>query len=203
MDAERLACVGTGGGAREDAPAELRRSIGRLLRSASSRALFSSRVGRRPRQRRDFGGSGFIFGLVDFVGLAESTSARLGVMMPGFSCWAATSWTLREDDDAGSRCMPNRSACVGFGCMLSIDGTGSSTRVGDNGSGELVSVMVLDISSGDSVLSAMGTPSVVDWERRGIGSDSVSVGRSQSTVAHRTTSLLVVSSTSSKCRILS
>ena len=184
------------------------------MSSSSVGLAFSPTVGRRPRHRRDFGGSGLTFGFWDFVGLGDWGSnsgslPRLGVMMPGFSCWDATSWTLSEEVDAGSRCMPRRSAWEGFGGKSGIAGTGLPTRVGETSSGELVSVMVLDISNGDSA-SAMAGTSSTESLGSGIPSDNgfdiataSSADFSHSTVAHRTTSLLVVSSTSSKCRIFS
>lgn len=138
FEAERRACAGIGGGAREDGEdvefAEFRRSrvvlgagvggagfgvIGLVegvdcgngrssgilstLLSLSSTGL----VLRLPRQRLVFGGSGLIFGL-------GGRSVRLGVMTPGFSCCAATSRTLREDVEAGSRCIPSRLTALGL-----------------------------------------------------------------------------------------
>lgn len=55
----------------------------------------SSTARRRPRQRRDFGGSGLTFGGL-IIGVSSlraavgTPSLRLGVIMPGFSCCAAT-----------------------------------------------------------------------------------------------------------------
>lgn len=72
----------------------------------------SSTARRRPRQRRDLGGSGLI--LVGRMVGASATrsmvrpSLRLGVMTPGFSCCVATACTLSADAVAGSTYMPNR-----------------------------------------------------------------------------------------------
>lgn len=72
---------------------------------------------RLPRHRLVLGGSGLIFGfgllgwMYSFPG---GRSVRLGVMTPGFSCWAATSRTLREEDEAGSRCIPSRLIALGL-----------------------------------------------------------------------------------------
>lgn len=113
FEAERRACAGTDGGAREEF-AEFRRAVavvavgvrglvagidwgsgdGRCsdssgilstLASVSSSAAFN----RLPRHRLVLGGSGLIFGL-GLLGWMYSVPGgrfvRLGVMMPGFSC---------------------------------------------------------------------------------------------------------------------
>lgn len=78
----------------------------------------SSTARRRPRQRRDLGGSGLILG-ARRVGASPARSMvrpslRLGVMTPGFSCCAATACTLSDDADAGSSCMPSRWIVLSF-----------------------------------------------------------------------------------------
>lgn len=141
----------------------MRRAVGWWAGSGGLRAVavvgcsFSPTVKRRPRQRR-FGGSGLIFGLaveeVGFGGLGEgswmatavsvSVSLRLGVIIPGFSCCEATSRKLREDVEAGSRCIPSRSAW--FGLCVAGDIKDSSSRVGERLSGKVSSAgeIVLD-----------------------------------------------------------
>lgn len=145
FEAERRACAGIGGGAREDVEdvefAEFRRSrvvlatgvggagigvIGLVAgldggngRSSGilSTLLSLSSTGlvlRLPRQRLVFGGSGLIFGLGLFCSVPGGRSVRLGVMTPGFSCCAATSRTLRDDVEAGSRCIPSRLMALGL-----------------------------------------------------------------------------------------
>lgn len=122
LEADRCTCAGTGG-ARDEF--EFRRSsdlavvdVGRGG-GKSSGICSPGLVLRRPRQRLVLGGSGLIFfPLRAFAaGCTNSTpgtSVRLGVITPGFSCCDATSFTLRVDDDAGSRCMPSRRMALGL-----------------------------------------------------------------------------------------
>ena len=146
FEAERRACAGIGGGAREDGDdvefAEFRRSrvvpatgvggagigviglvtgfdcgSGRSSGILSTLLSLSSATGlvlRLPRQRLVFGGSGLIFGLGLLCSVPGGRSVRLGVITPGFSCCAATSRTLREEVEAGSRCMPSRLMALGL-----------------------------------------------------------------------------------------
>lgn len=89
-------------------------------------------------------------------------SFRLGVMIPGFSCCAATACTLSEDADAGSRFMPSR--CTKLCFRGAWEEPRESTLVGDAVSDVLAIVLAREIvratssgspiSAGDSLMSA-------------------------------------------------
>lgn len=168
-------------------------------------ALSSSSAMRLPRRRRDLGGSGLILGLmVALVSVVEEftvgwASLRLGVMTPGFSCWLATSCTLIAEHEAGSTCIPRRCTALGLRCASGLGEPDPQSRVGDRAPGELPSMLV-----GVPDSASVWTASVVESNEATLSlCDSDSSFRNHSTVAHRRTSLLVVSSTSSKCNILS
>jgi hypothetical protein len=168
--------------------------------------LSSSSAMRLPRRRRDLGGSGLILGLM--VALIASVveefpvgwaSLRLGVMTPGFSCWLATSCTLIVEHEAGSRSIPRRCTALALRCASGLGESDPPSRVGDRVPGELPSVLV-----GVPDSASVWTASVVESNEATLSlCDSDSSSRNHSTVAHRRTNLLVVSSTSSKCNILS
>jgi hypothetical protein len=179
----------------------------------------SSTVALRPRERLVFGGSGFTLCLVGLTCvLGTGPSWRLGVITPGFSRWDAISSTLREDDEAGVRCIPSRSIWLCLRGVSSADAERSRSSPGgdDKSSSELSRVLFEPIDWDDSndvpmsasdrrALSIEGKDkielsSLCEGRLDSCGSGS---SRSQSTAAHRRTSLRVVSSTSSKCMIFS
>lgn len=190
-----------------------------ILAVATGLVVPSSTVARLPRQRLVFGGRGFTF---CFVGLdclsGWCPSWRLGVMIPGFSRWDATSCTLREDVEAGSRCIPSLATwlCLRGVSLADAGESRSSARGNDKSSSELPRVLAdsmdwedsrdVPISASDRrALSIVGKEEVKLSSLCGTlpGLYASSSPRSQSTVAHRRTNRRVVSSTSSKCVIFS
>lgn len=205
VDLRRFPAIGGGGGG--VGVTALGIGVDGIGESSGILSAFSSSSWlRRPRHRLALGGSGLTFGLGLAPGCTNSVSggrsARLGVMTPGFSCWDATSRTLKEDVEAGSRCIPSRFTALSlrWWCRTSGEPGACWWPVGDavSLSELLLDEVICDASRGSPVVAK--TDPVRD---AACDSTSGSTSRSHSTVAQRITNRFVVSSTSSKCWIFS